>query len=373
MAGQNGGSQKKKSKVTMTDVAKLAGVSQSTVSIVLGNKKTSSIPEATVFRVLSAANQLNYSYRFGKSASGSKEHKILVTATNLNNSYYTTMIHAIEMAAYDTEFDIVIRNTYHDRKREEAIMMDALRQEYDGVLFLYPPDDRELFHTIAKSMPAIAICDRESQMNTDIVELNNMQSGELLAEHLLKLGHREIGFLTTPYEGHITRTMRLKGVQNAMQKEGLSEHLHIIVTDEEQRQTVASLLVPYNEGYVLAQRKEIRDKKITALICINDIMAVGVMDYLEEHNIRVPEDISVAGIDNLSLSGLRQIDLTTIDNHMDSVAQSAIGLLFTRIRSKKADQDMEVPAAGGRFKAEFEPDLIVRGTTGPVPGRTHGR
>ncbi len=358
--------QRKKAKVTMTDVAKLAGVSQSTVSIILGNRESSTFPETTIFRVLSAANQLGYSYRFAKST-GSKEHKILVAATNLNNPYYTTMIHAIEMAAYDTEFDIIIRNTYHDGAREDELMMDALRQEYDGVLFLYAPDNKELFHTVAKSMPVISICDSESRMNTDIVELDNTLSGKLLTEHLMQLGHREIGFLTTPHEGNIIRTMRLKGVQDAMRRAGLIRHLHVFETDKEKRQTVASFSIPYNEGYQLAQRSEIYEKKITALICINDIMAVGVLDYLTERGIHVPREMSVAGIDNLGLSGLRQIALTTIDNHMDSVAQSAIDLLFTRIRSKASGQETDKKASGGRFKAEFTPDLVVRGTTGPCP------
>jgi len=366
MARDRNASEKKKTKVTMTDVAKAAGVSQSTVSIILGNRGSSSFPETTVFRVLSAANQLGYSYRFAKST-GSKEHKILVAATNLNNPYYTTMIHAIEMAAYETEFDIIIRNTYHDGEREDELMMDALRQEYDGVLFLYAPDNKDLFHTVAKSMPVISICDSESRMSTDIVELNNMLSGRLLAEHLIQLGHRDIGFLTTPHAGNIIRTMRMKGVQEAMRQAGLSRRLHIFETQKEERQTVASFSIPYNEGYQLAQRKEIYEKKITALICINDIMAVGVLDYLMEHGIRVPQDISVAGIDNLGLSGLRQIALTTIDNHMDSVAQSAIDLLFTRIRSKTAGSEAEKKVAGGRYKAEFTPDIVVRGTTGPCP------
>lgn len=357
----------KKRTATMSDVAKIAGVSQSTVSMIMSNKQSKSFPQDTVIKVYAAANELGYKIRKAEKPD-SKSKIILVVTSNLNNSYYTTMIHAIEKIAMDTEFTIIICNTYHNVERENKYMSLVISRQYEGIIFLYPPDNREMFHTLATTLPAIAICDRDSQVDADIVELDNERSGELVAEHLIQLGHRKIGFLTDAYENNITRAMRLKGVQSKMKDYGIENELTILVAGDQPTDGIKTTNLPYTTGYALAKRDEIYEKNLTALVCINDLVALGAIDALCEKKLKIPDDISIVGFDNLNLSAMRPISLTTIDNHMGFIAKSAMELLINRIRDRdrnKTAPENEVDNTWqGKFKFEFEPDLVIRNSTG---------
>ena len=117
-------------------------------------------------------------------------------------------------------------------------------------------------------------------------------------------------------------------------------------------------------GYSLAQSKKLYQGNITGLICVNDMLAYGVMNALIEKGYRIPEDFSVIGSDNLLFSNMPGISLTTIEHYPDVIAQSALTTLLNRIRLTGSTM------SSTRFQVQCQPTLLVRGSTGPV--RTHG-
>ena len=111
----------------------------------------------------------------------------------------------------------------------------------------------------------------------------------------------------------------------------------------------------------MAQNKKIFQNDITGLICVNDLMAYGVMDALIAKGYRIPEDFSVIGSDNLLFSGMSRVSLTSIEHHTDILAQSALTTLLNRTRML---EDNQVSSVAARFQVKCQPSLVVRNSTG---------
>ena len=152
--------------VTMQDVAKAAGVSQSTVSMIL-NQKSSSFPTTTIEKVLAAATALNYQFR--RTAPPPSNSTVLVIAVQTTNPYYSAMIQGIDRAAITQSISIITACSYHNPALESAYLQMALEHHYLGVIFLYPPDNDAAYANANTRIPIVTICDRSSHVTGDIV------------------------------------------------------------------------------------------------------------------------------------------------------------------------------------------------------------
>ena len=196
-------------KVTMTDIAKAAGVSQSTVSNILGRNKTSSFPQATVDKVFATAEELGYTPQQRQSKANILASKrILVLATRLTNPYYPCILQSIEHEANKNGLHVVCGDTYHLPKLEQDYLDMALEMNFLAVIYLFPPDNPQALERALERIPIITICDNAPDSKADQVELNNFRSGCIAAEHLISLGHRNIVMLTTPMDRNIARLSR---------------------------------------------------------------------------------------------------------------------------------------------------------------------
>lgn len=346
---------------TMRDIAKAANVSQSTVSMIL-NGKSSSFPTATIERVLNTAAAMNYTYR--KPAPHPSSGTVLVITIQYTNPYYANMQQSIDRAAKAQSISVVSGCTYHDPDTEAELLKMALERKYMGVIFLYPPDNEEAFRNAQKHIPIVTICDRSSNVTGDIVELNNFHAGVLAARHLLDLGHVNIAVLTHSSDRSTTsRATRVAGILSEIEQDLPEDHLLLLTGNNSKTGYLSENSFHYQVGYSLAQSKKLYQGNITGLICVNDMLAYGVMDALTEKGYRIPEDFSVIGSDNLLFSNMHGVSLTTIEHYPDVVAQSALTTLLNRVR---------IPGASlttTRFQVQCQPALLVRGSTGPV--RTH--
>lgn len=352
-------------KVTMTDVAKAAGVSQSTVSNILGRNKKTSFPKTTVDKVLAAAEELGYSPRQAQSkANVLASRRILVLATRLTNPYYPCILQSIEHEANKNGLHVVCGDTYHIPELEKDYLDMALEMKFLAVIYLFPPDNPQALEHALERLPIITICDNIPDSKADQVELNNFRSGCIAAEHLLSLGHRNIVMLTTPMDRNIARLSRVKGVENRINAaENCKLHIISDFIDTPEGEMAIENNFDYTVGYHLAQDRHIATCNATAIIAANDMVAIGAMDALLEKGYRIPEDYSIIGFDNLFYTGLERISLTTVDPHADMLAQSAMDVLLHRLNIRLPNS--LVPNM--RFKAECQPRLIVRKSTA-APG-----
>lgn len=351
---------------TMTDIAQAAGVSQSTVSMILNSKNLSSFPSSTVTRVQEACKTLGYVPRKrnrSKSAPQSKE--VLVLASKMTNPYYPSMLQSVEREAMRHGLRVVACDTYYMPDLEKQYLKLASERNFLGAIFLYAPVNLSALKKYTPLLPVLAICDYGGESTpTDMVELNNLRAGRLAAEHLYELGHRRYSLLTNTVEGSQSREARLIGIQQRLAEFPEACHVQQLNRTASSTEDAMSANYDYNTGYHLAQTPSIYEQGSTAIIAMNDMVALGAMDAILEKGYRVPEDFSILGFDNLLYTGLSRISLTTVDNHTDLLAQSAMDVLLHRVNLSSSSSSL---ISETHFRIECQPRLIVRKSTGPVP------
>lgn len=357
-------------KPTMTDIANAAGVSQSTVSMILSGKNLSSFPASTVANVQKACKALNYVPRKEKQAKAAPTSKeILVLASKMTNPYYPSMLQSVEREAMHHGLRVVACDTYYMPDLEKQYLQMASEKNFLAAIFLYAPVNLSALEKYNPLLPVIAICNCGGDNTpTDLVELNNLHAGYLAAEHLYNLGHRRYTLLTNTVEGSQSREARLTGIQQRLASYPEACQLQLLNRKAVSAEDAMSTNYDYNTGYQLTQDPSIYEQGSTAIIAMNDMVALGAMDAILEKGYRIPEDFSILGFDNLLYTGLSRISMTTVDNHTDLLAQSAMDVLLHRINlSTNSPLISET-----YFKIECKPRLIVRKSTGPVSVRNSG-
>ena len=243
--------------VTMHDVARLAGVSQTTVSLILNQSGSASFSQETVNRVYAAAAQLNYKAK-RPITQGPRPKTVMVLMANVTNPYYTAMLSSIEDVCYAQGYKVVSCCTYHDTESEKLYMEMAVSNNYPGVILLSPPDNPAAFAEVSAKIPVVTICDRISNLETDIIELNNCLAGRLAAEHLHALGHQRIAVLTSPLKRNTARTERLNGLKAYFAQHLPDNDLVLCIENNSEADNLAERLNDYHAGYLLAQNEKLR-------------------------------------------------------------------------------------------------------------------
>lgn len=343
-------------RVTMVDIAKAANVSQSTVSLIL-NGKSSSFPSATIEKVINTASAMNYSFR---PAASNSSKTVLVISVQSTNPYYATMQQGIDRAAASKKINVVTACTYHDPAAEADFLEMALAQNYMGIIFLYPPDNIEAFNRVRIQIPIVTICDKTSNISGDIVELNNFEAGVLTAKHLLDLGHTGIAVLTNTADKDTgSRATRVAGILSQIRQVLPEDRLLLLSANCSRTGYLSENSFHYQVGYSLAQNKRLYKNSITGLVCVNDMLAYGVMDALAAKGYEIPKHFSVVGSDNLLFSGMDRVSLTTIEVYPEVIAQTALTTLLNRVQ-------MNSSWGTARFQVQCQPNLVIRGSTGPA-------
>ena len=190
-----------KKKVTTTDIAKMAGVSQATVSMILNKKYNVSFSRETIEKVEKAAEELGYhksECRRARKLTGQK--LIAVFCPTLTNPYYVMLLQGIEEIAKESGYTVFVCNTLRDLKTEESCLRMLRQIQPMGIIYTCNPSacfQQEIL-ALSENIPLVVIKNRDLDMEVDVVELNNAKPGRLMARHLLELGHRKVGFISPP-------------------------------------------------------------------------------------------------------------------------------------------------------------------------------
>ena len=342
---------------TTTDIAQLACVSQTTVSMILSGNPNATFSPETVKRVCSAAEQLNYRPR-KKSLSGTTLPIIAVVIPTPGNPYYSTLIQSLENEASNKGYQLFICNTYYDIDTENRYLNMLSSFPFCGIVFTYLPYNRERVMSLSLTIPTVIIAEDIDLSNIDIIALNSVSAGYMVAEHLWTLGHRKIAFITTQLDKNLLRIQRLDGM-----KQFFSEHegeLIVKETNINMHTQTYSLNIEYNIGYEMADHI-CKDRSITAYVGVNDMIAYGIIDGLQDNGLNIPDDCSVCGFDNIFPSKFQNINLTTVDSFLIEKGRDAFDLLDKKI------QDYGRVHLPDPCQIEYKPQLIVRKTTGKAP------
>jgi DNA-binding LacI/PurR family transcriptional regulator len=334
---------------TIADVAARAGVSTATVSRVLSGSVPAR-PE-TRERVLAAVRELGYRPSgVARSLKLRRTHTIGLIVTDIENPYFPEIVRAVEDAARELDYTLVLCNGADDREREAAYLEVLAERRIDGIIIATGGLSERHARWLARAPVPVVIVNSEPITDGIAAVLSdNRTGGRIAAEHLLDLGHRAIGHITVP-RTHAAAEPRLAGVRDALRTRGIA---------------VGGLAVVEGDGHVAGGQRAMdellaRRPDATAVACYNDLTAIGAIRSLRAHGRSVPRDVSVVGFDDLDLASYVDPPLTTIVQQKREMGRWAVERLVRSVggNSMGTGDSAEV--------VRLPVHLVVRESTAPL-------
>lgn len=316
-------SESKPKRATIKDVAEHAGVSVSTVSYVL-NDSGPVAPERRS-RVLDAARVLQYSPN--ESARNLKRRtasRIGMVIPDLTNQFFAMIAEGVHQAAsaHDVLVVLVVPGSAEQSEEEQTRLLRS--QRVDGVVYLSSTGSMPAAsYELARSGPVVLVDEQIPGVDLPAVVCDSRKGAREVAQHVIDKGHRRIAVIGGP-ESLWTAQQRLAGYREAFAGAGIDpDSVPVLVGDYRQ-----------DAGYELASRALAADIEPTALICANDLMAVGAMEYCRDSGRRMPHDVSIVGFDDLPLSSLLTPRLTSVRQPAHDMGYRATTVLFDLIENR---------------------------------------
>ena len=288
---------------TMQEVARVAGVSKATVSRVLNN--SSRISEKTRSRVQEVIKSLNYEPNYiARSLSKQRTHSIGVILEDIMNPFFTEVAKGIETVLKENGYTMLVTSSGFVYEEELELTRTLLRYRVDGILITPVQADSLAINILkARKIPFFVMNAKSEEPDVSWIDSDNLSGSYMAVQHLLKLGHRRFICL---YSNKLQGTRdRLEGFKRGIVEKGLQVSDQVLLGDAAFRE----------DGYNLIQRY-IRDHGVesmpSAIVAVNDTTAIGAMDCLLEHGMRIPEDVSIIGYDDIYLASLTRVPLTTV-------------------------------------------------------------
>jgi LacI family transcriptional regulator len=352
-------------KISSRDVAKLAGVSQATVSLILNDSNRVSFSEQTRDKVRAAARELGYELP-EKKGGLRKTGLVLVLVPTLSNPYYSELGRMLESLGESDGIKIIVCNTSRKSETEGYYLDFFMNAGINGIIYTFLPSLPQRVGLLANEIPIAIIGEKQDELSICSIELSNFRSAALLGDHLYELGHRRFAFISTNLNRMtLARRQRLEGLRLAAVHHGLGEDAVQLISPPEalDESNADSGLQPYEYtmGKTLTADALANGSTATALIGVNDMTAIGIMNALNDAGYKIPEDYSVCGFDNIFLSAITSPGITTIDHHLSMRCRAALDIIIAGNKTNTSDGSKVFTQAN---KIEYTPRLIVRGSTG---------
>lgn len=312
---------------TMDDVARIAGVSGSTVSHVLNGTRV--VNERTRSRVLEAIESTGYRRNgLARSLAMQRTQTLGLAISVLSNPYFGSLVNTIEKVASAAGYTIVLADTHDDPEREAQTVNTLLDRQVDG-LILAPSsssgDRNDVLDMVRASETPLVLIDRFQEFPCDQYAPENFEPVRLLACHLLELGHRRIAAITGT-RGLSTTIERTAGFLAAMDAAGVDRSLVLV----EEGQSTA------DGGHAAMGRLLSLETPPTAVVSLNNAMTIGVMKSLRQAGLKVPKDVALVGFDDFEWADSFEPRLTTMAQDIESMAGRAVQALLKRIQGSDA-------------------------------------
>lgn len=330
--------------VRQIDIAKEAGVSEATVSLALNNKGV--VNSETQRRVLEVARKLGYVPTGASRASNSNVVGIVVT--ELSNVYFGQFVTNCINRLLESGYKPLIAATQDNYAVEEQVI-DLFCSQQVGGLIIVPSakgNARERYTEKLENsgIKYIFATAHYQNSNAPYVMMDLKKGAYLAVSYLLDMGHNKIFFLGTNPLQVPTKT-RLDGYRTAYLERGMTVDDSLIIQCED---------ADFESSYLKTIHLLQEHRQMDAIVTINDVMALGCLRALREYDIRIPEDLSLIGYDDIVYSGVATIPLTTVHQDIEGLARRSVNLLLNMIQTNQQSRE----------KILLEPHLVVRQSTG---------
>lgn len=317
-------SAKRRRGVTIMDVAHASGVSEATVSRVLSGYEF--VKDSTRNRVMEAVEHLGYVVNLpARSLAGGRSQVIGVLVPNLDNSYVGTIMSGIDQELERANCDLMLYTSHRHRDKESFYVKAIANGLTEGILLLAP-----LFQTTyldalrEQDFPYVVIDQADATVHSSVVEATNWQGAYEATRYLIQLGHRRIAFITGALAVR-SAVDRLRGYKAALADSTIPVTDELIIEGDFQQQT----------GYEHVKRfLQTVDSPPTAIFASNDLSAFGAMDAARECGLRIPDDLSIIGFDDIPQASIVYPKLTTVRQPLEEMGRVAVQLLLKRIENR---------------------------------------
>jgi LacI family transcriptional regulator len=320
---------------TIIDVAKRAGVSPMSVSRAINNKR--GISDETRAKIFEAIKELNYYPNImGQGLTGSKISIIgfmtpIGTEIITENPYYSGLLVGIEKACIKNRFDMLISTSKPGEKEFDYIGL-FYQRKIDGMIIAAPNvKDQQITEIGEKNIPCVIIGERPDKQKISYVDTDNKKGGFMAVEHLVKNGHRKIGFLKG-----LMRTKnasdRIDGFMDGMEHFGIPVNKSWIYEGD----------LSFESGTKALDNLLSAGDLPTALICTNDVMAIALFLRAKERGIDIPGQLSIIGFDGIPQAKFMQPPLTTFRQPLNEMGHAAAEILFRKVNKLDQPQEMQI-------------------------------
>ncbi|MFA6541651.1 MAG: LacI family DNA-binding transcriptional regulator [Bacteroidota bacterium] len=316
-------------KPSIKDVAKKAGLSLSTVSLVINNK--SRVSKETRDKVKKIVSELNYHpQRSGRFLASKLSGNIgfILTEEHFSKSepFYTRIFLGTEFEARKSNYYVLLTTVNFNVKETEEIPRFLLESNVDGVIIAGKIGSSWIDYIRERNLPLLLVDFEKLDKGVSSVLIDNFEGAKLAVTHLAKGGHKKIGFIGGDIE-HPSIRERYAGFRHTVNSLNLSLSDNYICITEPETQIV--------NGYRAAKKIFQNKSNVpSAIFAANDAMAVGCIRFLKESGIRIPEDVAIIGFDNVEMGFLSEPRLTTINVHREEIGSIAVKRMVEMIKEK---------------------------------------
>ncbi|MBV7407320.1 ribose operon transcriptional repressor RbsR [Enterobacter sp. ENT03] len=327
---------------TMKDVARLAGVSTSTVSHVINKDRF--VSEAITAKVDAAIKSLNYApSALARSLKINQTRTIGMLITASTNPFYSELVRGVERSCFERGYSLVLCNTEGDEQRMNSNLETLMQKRVDGLLLLCTETHQPSQEIMQRypSIPTVMMDWAPFDGYSDLIQDNSLLGGDMATQHLIGKGHTRIACITGPLDKTPAR-LRLEGYREAMVRAGLEirEGDEIVGNFE------------FGGGFEAMQILLAQKERPQAVFIGNDAMAFGAYQALYQAGLKVPEDMAIVGYDDIELARYMTPPLTTIHQPKDELGELAIDVLLHRITDPTLAQQ----------RLQLTPVLMERGS-----------
>lgn len=306
-------------RVRMADVAARAGVSITTVSHVLSDRRP--VAPATKQRVLEAIGSLGYQpSELARSLRMRRTHTVALLIPDITNPFYPTLARGLQDVLRSGGYHSVVCNTDNDRDEERAFLEEMVARSVDGIVIVGFGTDENLLMRAAAGIPVVAFGPKFSLAVGDIVGVDDEAGMAEATRYLLDKGLEPIGYVGPASDAGPGRSRR-RGYEEALAAAGRAVDPALVVGDDYTRESGAAAMRALLDGGRLPR----------AVVCANDLIAIGVLDVARERGIAVPDDLAVVGFDDIEAASFTSPRLTTVVNPAYDQGRMAGQLLLARL------------------------------------------
>ena len=326
---------------TIKDVARLAGVSITTVSHVIN--ETRYVSDELRGRVLAAMQELNYRPNvLARSLRRGETRTIGLVVPDNSNPFFAEVARIVEDVGFEKGYSVILCNSDGSLEKEAAYISVLIAKQVDGVIFIAAGSKHEHLHELTAQGIPVVVADRDiPQSLADVVLVDNEKGGYEATRYLLSLGHRRIACIAGPSD--LTPSAdRVRGYRRAQEEAGISIEEGWIVPGD----------FRYQGGEAATARLLRLGEPPSAIFACNDVMAIGALRTLQNAGLQVPGDVSIIGFDDIPLASAMSPALTTVAQPTAELSTLAARCLISRIQNDRDDEP--------RQRSVLETRLVVR-------------